>query len=84
MSEWTGFGRVLIMIGLAIVGVGILFSLADKFPWLGGGLSWLGKLPGDISVKRDNFSFYFPIATSVVLSVLLSLLFYLLSWLFRR
>jgi predicted phosphohydrolase len=84
MSEWTGFGRALILVGLGIVVVGILFSLADRFPGLGSGLSWLGKLPGDIVVKRDNFSFYFPVATSVVLSVLLSFLFYLLSWLFRR
>jgi len=84
MSEWTGVGRILILFGLGIVVVGILFSLADRFPGLGNGLSWLGRLPGDIAVKRDNFSFYFPIATSIVLSVLLSLLFYLLSWLFRR
>lgn len=84
MSEWTGFGRVLILIGLGIVAVGILFSLADRFPGLASGLSWLGKLPGDIAVKRDNFSFYFPIATSLVLSVVVSLLCYLLSWLFRR
>ena len=84
MSEWTWFGRLLIVVGLGIVGVGILFSLTDKFPGLGSILNWIGKLPGDISFKRDNFSFYFPIATSVVLSIVLSLLFYLLSWLFRR
>jgi Protein of unknown function (DUF2905) len=84
MSEWTGLGRALILIGLGIVVIGILFSLADRFPGWSSGLSWIGKLPGDIAVKRDNFSFYFPLATSVVLSVLLSLLFYLLAWLFRR
>ena len=84
MSEWTGFGRVLILIGLGIMVVGILFSLADRFPGLGSGLSWLGKLPGDIAVKREHYSFYFPIATSVVVSVAVSLLLYLLSWLFRR
>lgn len=84
MLEWTAFGRLLIVIGLGIVLVGILFSLADRFPAIGGGLGWLGKLPGDIAVKRDNFSFYFPIATSLILSVVLSLLLYVLSWLFRR
>ena len=84
MSEWTGFGRVLILIGLGIMVVGTLFSLADRFPGLGSGLSWLGKLPGDIAVKREHYSFYFPIATSVVVSVAVSLLLYLLSWLFRR
>ncbi|HEX2055016.1 MAG TPA: DUF2905 domain-containing protein [Nitrospiraceae bacterium] len=84
MSEWSDFGRALIFIGLGIVVLGVLFILAERVPGLGNGFSWIGRLPGDISVKRDNFSFYFPIATSVVLSVVLSLLFYLLSWLFRR
>lgn len=84
MSEWTGFGRALILIGLGLVGLGILFSLADRIPGLGNGLNWFGKLPGDVTFKRDNFSFYFPIATSLVLSIVVSLLLYLLSWLFRR
>jgi hypothetical protein len=84
MSEWTGFGRVLIVIGLGIMVVGILLSLADRVPGLGSGLNWLGKLPGDIAVKREHYSFYFPIVTSFVVSVAVSLLFYLLSWLFRR
>ncbi|WP_447599284.1 DUF2905 domain-containing protein [Nitrospira sp. Nam80] len=84
MSEWTGFGRVLILIGLGVMVVGILFSLADRFPALGSGLNWIGRLPGDIAVKREHYSFYFPIATSLVVSVAVSLLLYLLSWLFRR
>ncbi len=84
MSEWTGFGRVLILIGLGILMVGILLSLADRIPGLGNSLNWLGKLPGDIAVKREHYSFYFPIVTSLVVSVAVSLLFYLLSWLFRR
>jgi Protein of unknown function (DUF2905) len=46
--------------------------------------SWVGKLPGDISIKRDNFSLFFPLGTSILLSVLLSLVLYLLSWIFRR
>jgi uncharacterized protein HemY len=45
---------------------------------------WMGKLPGDILIKRNNFSFFFPLGTSIVLSVVLSLVFYLLSWIFRR
>jgi hypothetical protein len=45
---------------------------------------WFGKLPGDISVKRDNFSFFFPLGTSLLLSVVLSLLFYIATWIFRR
>ncbi|UVT14988.1 MAG: DUF2905 domain-containing protein [Nitrospira sp.] len=84
MPEWNTLGKLLIGIGLGIVGLGVLLVLVDRIPGLGSAFSWLGKLPGDISVKRDNFSFYFPIGTSIVLSIFLSLLFYLLGWFFRR
>ena len=84
MLEWTPLGKVLVGIGAAIVLVGLLLMAADRFPGIGGLFGWFGKLPGDISYKRDNFSFYFPIATSLVLSIILSLLFFLLGWLFRR
>ncbi len=83
MPEWT-FGKVLIGIGLGIAVLGVLMVVVDRIPGLGSAFSWLGKLPGDISIKRDNFSFYFPIATSIVLSLILSLLFYLIGWFFRR
>lgn len=63
-------GRALVLIGLGIAGIGLLVML---------GLP-LGRLPGDIAVKRDNFSFYLPITTSIILSIILTLL---LS-LFRR
>ena len=69
----SGLGRALIFLGLVIVGIGILLTVVGKVPWI-------GRLPGDIYVKRDNFTFYFPIATSIVISVVLSLFFYL----FRR
>ncbi len=84
MPEWSTFGKILIGIGFGIVVLGLLFVVVDRIPGLGNVFSWLGKLPGDISIKRENFSFYFPIATSIVLSILLSLLFYLVGWLFRR
>ncbi|HVP13883.1 MAG TPA: DUF2905 domain-containing protein [Phycisphaerae bacterium] len=84
MPEWTAIGKVLIGIGLAIAVIGGLLVAADRIPGLGGAVSWLGKLPGDLSYKRDNVSFYFPIATSIVLSIVLSLLFYILGWFFRR
>jgi hypothetical protein len=84
MPEWSTFGKTLIGIGFGIVALGVLFVVVDRIPGLGTLFSWLGKLPGDISIKRDNFSFYFPVATSIVLSILLSLLFYLVGWLFRR
>jgi len=69
----TELGKMLILFGGLVVLVGVLLSL-------GGKISWLGRLPGDIFVQRDNFSFYFPLTTSLLLSVLLSLLFFL----FRR
>ena len=84
MVEWTAIGKILIGIGVAIVVIGVLLIAADRIPGLGGAVSWLGKLPGDLSYKRDNVSVYFPIATSIVLSIVLSLLFYILGWFFRR
>ena len=58
-------GKVLVFLGLGIAGLGLLMML---------GLP-IGRLPGDIYVKRDGFSFYFPLTTSIVLSVVLTLLF---------
>ena len=84
MPEWTTLGKLLIGIGMGIVLLGVLLIALDRIPGFGNSFSWFGKLPGDISIKRENFSFYFPIATSIVLSILLSLLFYIVGWLFRR
>jgi hypothetical protein len=67
-------GKFVVLIGLVLVVVGFCLW---KFPGLFG---WVGKLPGDISVQKSNFSFYFPIVTCIVISVLLTLI----SWLFRR
>ena len=58
-------GKTLIVIGLLIAGAGLLMTL---------GLP-IGRLPGDFTVRRGNFSFYFPLATSIVVSILLTLLF---------
>ncbi|HHG74507.1 DUF2905 domain-containing protein [Persephonella sp.] len=68
-----GIGKTLILIGLFIVLVGLLITFFEKLPF------GLGKLPGDIYIKRDNFVFYFPLATSILISVVLSLIFILLS-----
>ncbi|ACM20672.1 protein of unknown function DUF2905 [Geotalea daltonii FRC-32] len=69
----SGIGKALIYLGLIIAAIGVAVSLAGKIPWL-------GRLPGDIHIKRENFSFYFPLATSILISLLLSLI----LWLFRR
>jgi hypothetical protein len=84
MPEWTAIGKLLIGIGVGVVLLGALLLAVDRFPGLGSALSWLGRLPGDISFKRENVSFYFPIATSLLISIVLSLLFYLLAWFIRR
>jgi len=64
--------------------LGLLMVFADRVPGVGSFLGWFGKLPGDISIRRENFSFSFPLATSLLLSIVLSLLFYLITWMFRR
>ncbi|WP_439556743.1 DUF2905 domain-containing protein [Dyadobacter sp.] len=72
MSQTTG--KYLILIGLAVVLIGIVvYFLSDK-------LHWLGRLPGDIRVEKENFRFYFPITTMLLLSGLLNLV----IWLVRR
>jgi hypothetical protein len=63
--------RNLIILGLAIAAVGLLW------PWIG--RIGLGRLPGDIFIQRDNFTFYAPITTGILVSVVLSLVLWLLS-----
>jgi hypothetical protein len=77
-------GKVLIALGLCVALVGLLLLIADRVPGVGSLLGWFGKLPGDISIRRDNFSFSFPLASSLLLSVILSLVFYIVAWIFRR
>ncbi len=67
------FGKMLVILGLAIAAVGVLL-------WTGIGRGWLGRLPGDIHYSRGNFSFYFPVVSCILLSLLLTIL----LWLFRR
>ncbi|MEW6289339.1 MAG: DUF2905 domain-containing protein [Thermodesulfobacteriota bacterium] len=62
--------RNLIIFGILLIVIGLLWPVLSKLP--------MGRLPGDIVVRRGNFSFYFPVTTSVVISLLLSLLFWLL------
>jgi hypothetical protein len=66
------FGKLLILFGLILAAVGGLMLFIGKVPYI-------GKLPGDIYVQRNNFSFYFPLTTSILLSIVLTLLFSLFS-----
>jgi len=62
-------GKTLIIIGIIIVIIGLFITYGPKVPYL-------GKLPGDIYYKKDNFVFYFPLATSIIISIVLSLILY--------
>ena len=63
---------------LLIIAAGILFLLGILF-YFSGKLPFIGKLPGDIVIEKENYKFYFPLGTSILLSILLSLAFYFLS-----
>jgi len=66
-------GKTLILLGVFIILVGLFLLLGEKIPWV-------GRLPGDIIIRKKNFTFYFPIVTSILISIILTLLFTL----FRR
>jgi hypothetical protein len=66
-------------VGKALVALGLLIALAGVVIMLVGRVPWLGRLPGDIHIERGNFSFYFPLATSLVLSVVFTLLLYIVG-----
>ncbi len=68
-----GLGKLLILFGLLIAAIGIILTIGEKIPFI-------GRLPGDIYVKRERFSFYFPITTCLIISILLTIFFSL----FRR
>ena len=73
MSPFGSIGKILILGGVVLAVIGVILILGDKIPWI-------GRLPGDIYIKRDKFTFYFPLMTSIIISLLLTLLF----WLFRK
>ncbi|MHB8842979.1 MAG: DUF2905 domain-containing protein [Candidatus Aquicultor sp.] len=68
MNSFESLGKALLFFGLILVVVGTIFLLWPKIPWI-------GKLPGDIFVKGEKVSFYFPIATCIIISILLTVLF---------
>ena len=69
----AALGKMLILLGIVIILIGLGLLFAHKIPYI-------GRLPGDIYVKKENFTFYFPLGTCILISVVLSLIF----WLFRK
>jgi len=67
------FGKILIVAGIALVLAGLAVTFRVQIPWV-------GRLPGDIWIKKENFSFYFPLTTSILVSIVLTFIFYI----FRR
>ncbi len=67
-------GKIIVIIGIIVIIVGLVIWLfGDKF-------NWFGNLPGDIKVKKENFSFYFPFVSMIILSIVISLV----IWLIRK
>jgi hypothetical protein len=67
MPDFSGIGKILLIIGLIIAAIGGLILFAGKIPWI-------GRLPGDFYYKGKNFSFYFPLATSIVISIVITVI----------
>jgi len=65
-------GKSLILIGIVIVVIGLILTFGHRIPYI-------GRLPGDIYYRKDNFVFYFPLATSIIVSIILSLVLYFLT-----
>ena len=71
-AEFQPFGRALMVFGLILAGLGVLMGWAPRLPWL-------GRLPGDIAIRRDGFSFYFPLTSCLVVSLLISVVFWVVG-----
>ena len=65
-------GKLLIIIGIGLVVIGLLINFYGRIPYL-------GRLPGDIRIEKENFRFYFPLTSSILVSILLTLIFYLIN-----
>lgn len=79
MPGLQNIGKLLIIGGIVVIAAGVLLLLAGKAH-----LPWIGRLPGDIYIKRKNFRFSFPLTTGVLLSIVLSLIYYLISLFLKR
>ncbi len=72
--EIQHIGKLIIILGIFLVVIGVLIVLAPKIPYI-------GRLPGDIYIKRDGFTIYFPLVSSILISIILTLI---LNFIFRR
>jgi len=72
LNDFSQFGKIFLIIVIVIAGLGLLMMLWGKIPWL-------GKLPGDFFLKGENFRFYFPLTTSILVSVVLTLILWLIN-----
>ncbi|MFN3739156.1 MAG: DUF2905 domain-containing protein [Thermodesulfovibrionales bacterium] len=72
MNGLGDIGRFIILAGLLLVGLGLLLLFSEKLPYI-------GRLPGDIIIRKKNFTFYFPLMTGLILSLILSLILYIIG-----
>ena len=70
--DFQPLGRALILLGVILTGFGLVLLLAPKIPWV-------GRLPGDILLQRERFTFYFPLGSCLLASLLLTFLFWLIG-----
>ena len=71
-GDFQPLGRVLIVVGIFFLLAGLMVQIGPKLPWL-------GRLPGDIAIRRDGFAFYFPLTTCLLASVLISVIVWVLG-----
>lgn len=71
-KRMTYLGKILIVGGFVLIFLGLIFVFGVKIPYL-------GKLPGDIFIKKENFTFYFPVTTSIIISIVLSIILWLIT-----
>ncbi|HWP46301.1 MAG TPA: DUF2905 domain-containing protein [Candidatus Limnocylindrales bacterium] len=72
MLEWSNLGKMLILFGGIAIVIGLILLFVDKIPFI-------GRLPGDIYIEKKNFTFYFPLMTSILISIILTIILNLLS-----
>jgi hypothetical protein len=81
MADWSQIGKTILVIGVILAVLGGAIILGTRFL---GAPKWLGRLPGDIRIERKGFSCYFPLATSILLSLLLTVVLNIIARLLRR